>query len=215
MFRSFLRIGEVQVARVCKAPRASLPGVLAVIVSLAVSVPAGAYDYPLTSSAIRDAYFLGTRQGGLGTEFLSEYRHTIPGLRVAEYISFARIETPFVQVAVRAGQRLNYSAQDAVEEFHDKPLPFRIHLEICYKPEAPPDAVKIRLIQNRKEITPDSVERTSFYPATDAYTRVSSIGEILNLQVDAPKIDSSTLTIKIETPDDQHASVDFDLQSLR
>ena len=195
--------------------RKSFPGVIAMILSLAISLPAVAYDYPLTSSAIRDAYFLGTRGGGPGTEFLSEYRHTIPGLRVAEYISFARLETPFVQVAVRSSQKLNYSAQDAVEEFHDKPLPFRIHLEICYMPDAPSDALKIRLIQNRKEIVPDSAERSAFYPATDPYTRVSSIGEIVNLQVDASKLDSSTLTIRIDTPDDQHSSVDFDLQTLR
>jgi len=202
-------------SRACITSRKSFSGVIALILSLALCRPASAYDYPLSSSAIREAYFLGTRAGGLGTEFLSEYRHAIPGLRVAEYISFARIETPFVQVAARSSQKLNYSAQDAVEEFREKLLPFRIHLEICYRPDAPPNALKIRLIQNRKEIVPDSAERSAFYPATDPYTRVSSIGEIVNLQVDAAKIDSSTLTIKIDTPDDQHASTDFDLQTLR
>jgi hypothetical protein len=182
---------------------------------MAVALPAMAYDYPLSSTAIRDAYFLGTRQGGLGTEFLAEYRHAIPSLRVEEFISFARIETPFVQVAVQSSRKLNYSAQDAVEDFRDKPLAFRIHLEICYMPDAPPDAVKIKLIQNRKEIVPDSVDRSGFYPPTDVYTRLPSIGEIVDMKVEAAKIDSSLLTIQIDTPNDQHTHADFDLQTVR
>jgi hypothetical protein len=151
----------------------------------------------------------------LGTEFLAEYRHAIPGLRVEEFISFARIETPFMQVAVQSSRKLNYSAQDAVQEFLGKPLSLQIHLEICYMPNAPPDAVKIQLVQNRKEIVPTSMERSAFYPPTDPYTRVSSIGETMDLQLDASKIDGSTLTIQIETPDGQNAEAKFELQTLR
>ena len=202
-------------AQILKVSQNAFPKLLAVIVSLAMAVSTLAYDYPLSSTAIRDAYFLGRRQGGLGTEFLAEYRRTIPGLRVEEFISFARIETPFVQVAVQSSRRLNYSAQDAVEDFRDKPLPFRIHLEICYMPDAPPDALKITLIQNRKELVPAIVERSAFYPPTDPYTRVRSIGETMDLQVDASKIDGSTLTIQIETPDGDNAQAEFELRRLR
>jgi hypothetical protein len=202
-------------SQICKVSRTASVKALAFILSLSVALPTVAHDYPLTSTAIRDAYFLGTRQGGLGTEFLAEYRHAIPSLRVEEFISFARIETPFVQVAVQSSRKLNYSAQDAVEDFHGKPLAFRIHLEICYMPDAPPDAVKIKLIQNRKEIVPDSVDRSGFYPPTDVYTRLPSIGEIVDMKVEAAKIDSSLLTIQIDTPNDQHTHADFDLQTVR
>jgi hypothetical protein len=201
--------------KICKASRNPLLKTLAFILSLAVSLPATAYDYPLTSNSIRDAYFLGIRQGALGTEFLAGYRHPIPSLRVEEFISFARIETPFVQVAVQSSQKLNYNAQDAVEDFRDKPLAFRIHLEICYMPDAPPDAVKIKLIQNRKEIVADSVDRSGFYAPADVYTRLRSIGEVVDMKVDAAKIDSSSLTIQIDTPNDRHAKVEIDLRSLR
>jgi len=201
--------------RISKVSQHALRKLLAMVLSAAVAMSAAAYDYPLSSTAIRDAYFLGRRQGGLGTEFLADYRQVIPSLRVEEFISFARIETPFVQVAVQSSQKLNYSAQDAVEDFHGKPLAFRIHLEICYMPDAPPDAVKIKLIQNRKEIVPDSVDRSGFYPPTDIYTRLPSIGEIMDLLVDSSKIDGSTLTIEIETPDGQNAQAKFELQTLR
>jgi hypothetical protein len=202
-------------AQIYKVSQNAFLKLLALILSLGMALPARAYDYPLTSTSIRDAYFLGRRQGGLGTEFLAEYRHAIPSLRVEQFISFARIETPFVQVAVQSSRKLNYSAQDAVEDFSDKPLAFRIHLEICYMPDAPPDAVKIKLIQNRKEIVPDSVDRSGFYPPTDVYTRLPSIGETMDLQVDASRIDGSTLTILIETPDAQNASAKFEMQTLR
>jgi hypothetical protein len=82
-------------------------------------------------------------------------------------------------------------------------------------PDAPPDAVKIKLIQNRKEIVPDSVDRSGFYPPTDVYTRLPSIGEIVDMKVEAAKIDSSLLTIQIDTPNDQHTHADFDLQTVR
>ena len=201
--------------RISRVSRTAFPKLLAMLASIAMALPASAYDYPLSSSAIRDAYFLGRRQGGLGTEFLAEYRHAIPSLRVEEFISFARIETPFVQVAVQSGQKLNYSAQDAVQDFLGKPLPVRVHLEICYMPDAPPDALKIKLVQNRKEIVPASMERSAFYPPTDPYTRLPSIGETFDLEVDALKLDGSALAIYIETPDGRNAMVEFDLQNLR
>jgi len=202
-------------SQICKVTQNALPKLLAMILILAVALPAPAYDYPLTSTAIRDAYFLGRRQGGLGTEFLADYRHAIPSLRVEEFISFARIETPFAQVAVQSSRKLNYSAQDAVQEFLGKPLSFRLHLEICYMPNALPDAVKIKLIQNRREIVPTSVERSAFYAPTDPHIRVQSIGETMNMDVDASKLDGSTLTIYIETTDGRNTLVEFDLQSLR
>ena len=96
-------------SQIGKVTQNALPKLLAMILILAVAPPAPAYDNPLTPTAIRDAYFLGRRQGGLGREFLADYRHVIPSLRVEEFTSFARIETPFVQVAVKSSRKLNFS----------------------------------------------------------------------------------------------------------
>jgi len=201
--------------QICEVSRSAFPKLFIMILSLALAWPVSAYDYPLTPTAIRDAYFLGRRQGGLGTEFLAEYRHAIPSLRVEEFISFARIETPFAQVAAQSSRKLNYSAQDAVQDFLGKPLLFQVHLEICYMSDAPPDAVKIKLVQNRKEIVPTSVKRAAFYAPTDPYMRVASIGETLDLELDALMLDGSALTIYIGTPDGRNTSIEFDLRSLR
>lgn len=196
------------------APR-HLSILLAIVFALLLAIPLCAYDFPLTESSIRDAYFLGARQGGLGPDFLAEYTRTIPKLSVGDFKSTLTIETPFTQVAVYASRKLNYSAQDAVKDFSDKPLVFRIHMDIIYMVDAPPDAIEFKLIQNKKELIPDSVERSSYFPASDPYTSPPAIGETLTIEFKAEKIDSSTLSILIDTPDDQHAELELDLRTLR
>ena len=187
----------------------------AVLLAFSLAIPARAYDVPLTESTIRDAYFLGTRQTGLGPDFLANYTREIPNLSLGRYRSFASLETPFTQVAILSSKKLNYSAQDAVKEFLGKPLPFRIHLEICYMVDAPPDGLTVRIVQNKKALMPASFERSLFFPASDEYSSPPPIGETIQLEFIADKIDSSTLTILIDTPDGQQAEVVFDLQSLR
>ena len=192
-----------------------LPAIGAVLLAFCLAIPACAYDVPLTENSIRDAYFLGTRQTGLGPDFLANYTREIPNLSLGRYRSFASLETPFTQVAILSSKKLNYSAQDAVKEFLGKPLPFRIHLEICYMVDAPPDGLTVRIVQNKKELLPASFERSLFFPASDEYSSPPPIGETIQLEFSADKIDSSTLTILIGTPDGQQAEVVFDLQTLR
>jgi len=197
--------------------RRSLCRVSSVLLALLSAIPTWAYDFPLTSNAIREAYFLGKRQLSAGTEFLPDYTHLIPDLTVGEgFVTKVHIETPFFQVADRASKALNYSAQDAVKEFYGKPVAFRMVLEICYMVDAPlPTSVKITVLQNGKEILPAVDDRSAFFPATDRYSRAPDIGEIAWLEFDPQKFDSSVLTILIDTPDDQHAGTTFDLQSMR
>lgn len=186
--------------------------------SLVLAIPAFGFDYPLTSSAIREAYFLGARRAGGGTDFLSEYSKSIPDLAVGRnFVSKMRIETPFLQVAEHSSRALNYSAQDAVRDFYGRPAVIRMYLEICYQIDAPlPRAVKISVIQGKKEIAPLSDERTAFFPATDEYSgHAPNLGEIVTLEFDAAKFDSSRLTLQIDAPNGQRAQAWFDLQSLR
>ena len=193
----------------------SWPAIGAALVAFFLAIPACAYDVPLTESSIRDAYFLGTRQTGLGPDFLAKYTHEIPNLSLGRYRSFASLETPFTQVAILSSRKLNYSAQDAVKEFLGKPLTFRIHLEICYMLDAPPDALQVRIVQNKKDLLPTSSERSLFFPASDQYTSPPPIGETIQFEFSADKIDSSALTILIDTPDGQHAETVFDLWAVR
>jgi len=196
--------------------RTTLSRFLVVALGFLLALPVGAYDFPLSSSAIRDAYFLGKQQTGLGTDFLAQYSRSIPELKVDPYITRVRVETPFFQVAEQASQTLNYSAQDAVEDFYGRPAVLRMHLEICYEADAPlPNSVKISVIQKNKRIAPLSEKRSAFFPPSDVYTRVPNLGEKVTLEFDPGKFDSSALTILIDTPDGQHAECVFDMQAIR
>ncbi len=195
---------------------AQLPRLLAAALALLVASPAGAYDFPLSPEAIRDAYFLGKQQTGLGTDFLAKYSLSIPELKVDPYTSRVRIETPFFQVAEQVALTLNSSAQDAVTDFYGKPAVLRIYLEICYKADAPlPSSIKIRVIQKNKPIAALSEKRSAFFPPSDVYTRVVNLGEKVVLEFDPGKFDSSPLIIQIDTPDGQHGECAFEMQTIR
>lgn len=190
---------------------------LALLLALFLAVPLSAYDdIPTSESSIRDAYFLGTRQGSLTPEFLARYAHWIPELKDgAICTSQARLETPFLQVANYASTAPNFSSQDAVELFFGKQMFFNVYLDICYKPNAPLNAIKIKIIQNKKEITPLSAESNPYVPRVDELATLPANGERVRLEFKSNQIDSSALIIFIDTPDKQHAEVNFDLQSLR
>jgi hypothetical protein len=189
---------------------------LSFLLGLFLVLPAGAYDdIPHSASAIRDAYFLGTRRGGLTPEILAPYAHWIPELKQGTCTSQARLETPFLQVADYAGKEPNYSSQDAVKEFYGKHMVFRVYLDICYERDAPLKSVKIKVMQNKKEITPLSEESSPYIPRVTELTTLPPNGEQILLEFKSNQIDSSRLTFRIDTPDGQHAEVDFDLQTLR
>jgi hypothetical protein len=189
---------------------------LAFLVGLFLALPVGAYDdIPHSTNAIREAYFWGTRQGGLTPDILAQYARWIPQLKEGTCTSQARLETPFLQVAEYAGKAANYSSQDAVKEFYGKAMIFHVYLDICYKPNAPLNAIKIKVTQNKKGITPLSAESSPFIPRVDELATLPANGEQIRLEFKSNQIDSSTLHFRIDTPDEQYAEVDFDLQTLR
>jgi hypothetical protein len=125
------------------------------------------------------------------------------------------VETPFAHVAAHASRAVNYSAQGAVKEFLGKPAVFRMHLDICYLEGAPENAVKIAVLQNKKSVRWTSENRSAYYLPADEFTQASNNGERIDLVFPGDRIDSSELTIRIDTPDSQHAETGFALESLR
>jgi hypothetical protein len=173
------------------------------------------YDFPLSESAIRDAYFLGSRGPSQGQAFLGQYTHAVNELKLGACTSAVSVETAFAQIAVHASKAVNYSAQDAMKEFLGKPAVLRMHLDICYLAGAPENAIKIAVLQNKKSVRWTSENRSAYYPPSDESTQVSNNGERIDLEFPADRIDSSELTIRIDTPDSQHGETVFALESLR
>jgi hypothetical protein len=191
-----------------------IPSAFGLALALVLTPPACAYDVPLSESSIRDAYFLGTRLDGLNPDFLARYTLRIPQLKQGTCTSSARIETPFLKVAKYSSSAPNYSAQAALKDFYGKPATVDLYLYICYWQNAPRNAVRVRAIQGKKESAPFSVRSVPYQEPTD-FGYLAPNGEQITLEFKADVIDSSDLTIVIDTPNEQHAEAVFDLRTLR
>jgi hypothetical protein len=121
----------------------------AVAIAVLVGRAACGCDFPLSETAIRDAYFLGTKGSSQGSAFLGEYTHAVNRLKVGACTSAISVETPFAHVAIHASEALNYSAQDAAKAFLGKPVVFRMHLDICYLAGAPENAIRVTVLQQQ------------------------------------------------------------------
>jgi len=136
-------------------------------------------------------------------------------LKEGSCTSQVRLESPFLQVADYASKAPNLSVQDAVKQFYGKQMAFWVFLDICYKPNAPLNSIKIKVFQNKKEIVPLSTESSPYVPRVDELATLPANGERVRLEFKSNQIDSSTLHFRIDTPDEQQAEIDFDLQTLR
>lgn|SRR5271156_959869 len=199
---------------------------LSVLLVVAIALPAIAYEYPLSSTSIRDAYILGNRKDEHTAEFFANYTHHFPVGKTGPYVDEIGIETPFSQVVERCGTAYNYHAQEAEEEFGDKPMIFRAHVQIFEFPVFSPGAAltyapeywkdfKIQLMQD-KEIPSNKVNAELLYPPTDQdYGTSLPIGVRVEFEYDAAKIDDAQATVKVTMPDGQEVESTFDLDRLR
>ena len=218
--------------------RSGLPILLGTFVILMlIALPALAYQYPLSSIDIRDAFFIGNRNDDLTAALFAKYSRTLPAPETGAHVARIELDTPYLQIARRAKGALNYDSLDAVQEFQDKPMVFRVHVEFyftaTYMPlpvthtegiplETPsyPDFwndFKVRLIQD-KEVRPKSTGGAAIFPmwGADGYgPPPSPIGGRIDVDFDPAKIDTADATVEVLTPDGQDVVVPFDLSRLQ
>jgi hypothetical protein len=85
--------------RARSGPAASLPASFAAIIAavastLLIALPALAYQYPLSSTDIRDAYFIGARNDELTAAFFADYTKHLPMPESGPYVSDVSIGAP-------------------------------------------------------------------------------------------------------------------------
>jgi len=192
----------------------------AAVVATAVAAPALAYEYPLSSQAIREAYLLGTGPKANEADFYAGYWRTLPIPKDGPPVSLLTVDTPYLQVAEHSRDTANYSAQQAVRDFLGKPARFRVFLDIYFGMPTGSDPskagdVKIKLSQHGKELIADSVERWQLNVYHDPATWRESVGQHVQVGINAGKIDSSVLSIEVETPDGRQDETSFDLAKLK
>src|ERR1700722_4025249 len=78
---------------------------------------AAAYDHPLESSAIRDAYFIGD-DNHQSVQFLSAYVKALPAAKSGPYVAQIEVRTPYAQVVeISREHTVGYSAEQAEEDY--------------------------------------------------------------------------------------------------
>ena len=228
-------------ARARSGPAASFTAIVPAMITIAASalliaLPALAYQYPLSSTDIRDAYFIGARNDQLTAAFFSDYTKHLPAPENGPYVSDVSIDTPYTQVARRSMGAVNYNSVEAVAEFDGKPMAFRVMVRFyftdTYNPAPLPHAdgisitplaypdfwndFKVRLIQDG-EVVAKSLRGAPIYPLWngDDGPPPLPIGGTLVIDYDPAKIDTADATVEVLTPDGQDIEVPFDLSRLR
>ncbi len=216
-------------------PRFAVAFGFALLLAFVAPVFAFTYTYPLSSTDIRDAYFIGRRNDEITARFLTSYTRHFEKPSSGAYISDVGIDTPFSQIVIHASRTANYDAPTAVQDFQDKPMKFYAHVTIfatdSYKIEQtnPTNSLypsyrsfwqgfTIKMVQGENHvIQPLSEDGQSLYPPTpaDSVGFLSPIGARVDLVYPAKKIDSDVTTISVDSPDGQHIETTFDLASLR
>jgi hypothetical protein len=190
-----------------------------------IATAAVAFDSPLSSEAIRDAYFLATGDPQKRTDFFSQYTQHPAVPDEGPSISSIQIQTPFASVVQDiASNALNYREPDVQEDFFGKPADFRVRVNVAFTATYPPSTTSamelgdfwndftIHLMQSGTEISSRSVKGLPIYSDN---TISGYIGAIVVADYDARKIGSGPITVVVTGPDDARVESDFDLDSLR
>src|ERR1700687_2338239 len=99
--------------------------------ALLASQTAFAYETPLESHSIRDAYFLGQRGDEKLARFFDPYTKHLPPPQKGPYISEIKLLTPYAQVVDISRQRTaGYSAQQAEQDYKNRGDSIRVYVRI-------------------------------------------------------------------------------------
>ncbi len=205
---------------------------VATFVTLAlIALPALAYQYPLSSSDIRNAYLLGYAKDQNTTSFFAPYVRAFPMPETGPHVAKITLKTPYGQMVELGQSAMNADVQGAEEEYAHKKLPLilqvGVDLTATYPgplgdPTAPgfalPDFQRdfpVQLIQGDKVIGEESTQVYLLY-SDGAPNSYGVTGAIFEFRFDAEKIDpDDEVTVAVHTPDDQDIETTFDLGHLR
>ncbi len=186
-----------------------------------------AYERPVTSHSIREAYFLGRGRDEKTAAFLAHYLRRLPLPKTGPHVAEIEIRTPYQQVVLRALQAPEgYSSLKAEQDYRLQPdralVRVRINLTPTYSPSAFASSPKgfrpadfwrdfsIRLIQGEQQFQPHKVTGRQLYSF-----RGSLVGADVELEFDASQVHSAPATVEVLTPHGQRVKVEFDLEKLR
>jgi hypothetical protein len=212
------------------------------IAALLLTPPALALELPLSSEAVREAYFLGQRRDEKTAKFLDTYRQHLPAPKCGPHVAIVELFTPYAAAVElsRQGAGLGYSAQQAEQDYRRRSNSVRIGVHIVYPgafgsvtpcspipqsgsgtlhSSAPAGSWKdyqVRVSQGGKTLESRSVRYEGTHISLSGKGATSwSTGFIIRLEYDAEALSPSEATVETDTPDGQHVVAKFDLERLR
>jgi hypothetical protein len=214
------------------AARSGLAMLLGTFVILAlIALPALAYQYPLSSSDIRNAYLLGYAKDQNTTSFFAEYVRQLPIPETGPHVAKITLSTPYAQVVELGQSAVNSDVQGAEEELANRKLSLLVSVGIDLTPTYPDPPVtnlasgspvpdfeqdfSIQFFQDGTKIAPQSTRVNLLY--SDGVSNTYQVsGAIIVLRYDPEKVNpDDEVIVKVRTPDDQHVNATFDLGHLR
>jgi len=202
---------------------------------LILAAPLFAFDSPLSSQSIREAYFLGQRHDD---SYLDAYTKILAPPRTGPHVSSMQFLTPFAELTRRSSQHsTGYSAQQAEQDHRNQPENVTIIIEIqltdpygalipqpaasrstsgtAYRLRSPDfwRDFDVQVFQGEKELEPKSLHGQPNYYCSDGACTLR--GATISVHFPASAFDSDSATISVTPPIGDPVAVDFDLTRLR
>jgi len=204
---------------------------LTFVIVLLIELPALAYQYPLSSSDIRNAYLLGYAKDQNTTSFFAQYVTQLPMPETGPHVATIALKTPYAQVVELGQSAVNADVQGAEEELANTKFPLLVSVGIDLTPTYPDPPItnpasgspvpdfeqdfSIELFQDGAKIDAQSTRVNLLYSEGVGNTYEVS-GAIIVLRFDPEKVNpDNEVIVKVHTPDDQHVKATFDLGHLR
>ncbi len=175
-----------------------------------IAAQAAAYEHPLNSSAIWNAYFLGSSNSE-SVNFLSKYKETLPPPKTGPYIAEMEVRTPFAQVVVSSREHsVGYSPMQAGQDYKKDPDTVQARIQIRFTttfallpPQPPPACQGVQRMNSAKDC---------IYSGGDSSVL---IGGDVWFTLRGAEVASAPLRVTVSTPDGHEVSATFDLAALR
>jgi hypothetical protein len=203
-----------------------------------LATPAFAFHFPLSSEAVREAYFLGQRRDDSMARCLDTYARHLAAPKTGPYISSIQFLTPFAQLIRHSSEHsLGYSAQQAEQDHHGDKETVEISVEILLtntygafltdpapaRPSSPYtyrlrsagfwSDFQVQVFEGDKIIEPSSYNGKPNYLCSEGGCTLS--GATILLDFPAAAFDSDSVTIEVTPPEGEPVATDFDLTHLR
>jgi hypothetical protein len=199
-----------------------------------------AYEFPLNSTTIHEAYILGQRNDQATADFLAPYvKELIANGQIGSHIAEIQVLTPFVQVVDESRKNTSgYTEQQAADDYRRRGNSVLVRIVLMLPaafPKQRDSSAAARNTQNNAPLRPENfwqnfrfnvrqrgktiasraIRNTPIYSAATKDTPAVLDGATVWLEFDAKDISSDQFVVEVVTPDAKNITAAFDLKRLR